>query len=67
MFVTVGGVVGAAGYFGYQFFVEEQNNNSVVTEPTPGRSADEIIDHLEEQPRWNGPGNPTFGVGGDQP
>lgn len=65
LFVVFAGVVGGAGWFGYQFFTEERDKISYDEQPAPQRSTDEVIDILEEQPRWNGPGNPTFGVGND--
>ena len=67
MFVLVAGVVGGAGYYLWQFYEEEQERNAPSGPVVVERSTDEVIDILEEQPRWNGPGNPTFGVGNDQP
>jgi hypothetical protein len=57
------GVVGGAGYFAWTEFgrdTEPDTNTGRRLTPT------EAIEVLEEQPRWNGPGNPTFGVG-DEP
>lgn len=65
MFVIFAGVVGGAAWFGYQYFAVERDKISYDQNPTQQRTTDEVITILEEQPRWNGPGNPTFGVGGD--
>ena len=66
MFVIAGGIVGGAAYYLWQFYTEEQDRpttDHVVIE----RDTSEIIDDLEDNPRWNGPGAPAFGVGDDQP
>jgi hypothetical protein len=67
MFVLAGAIVATAAYYGYQFYMEEQQQPVFDTGPQPGRQADEIVEDLMEQPRWNGPGSPAFGVGEEQP
>lgn len=67
MFVTVAGAAGAAGWFGYQFYLDQRDEQSYDTGPERQRSTEEVIEILEEQPRWNGPGNPNFGVQGERP
>ena len=62
--VVAFGVVGGAGYFAWTEFGRDTGPE---TPSTGGRlTPTEAIEVLEEQPRWNGPGNPTFGVG-DEP
>lgn len=64
-------VLAAAAYVGYSIYDEQQTNDRVEADQRRAeleveRSGDgviEAIDELEEQPRWNGPGNPSFGVG----
>ena len=64
--------VGAA-WFGYQVYVEHARADELEHErgvqERARQRADEtigdVIVELEETPRWNGPGNPTFGVGTD--
>lgn len=62
-------VVAAAAYVGYTFYVEEQASERREIEQRQAvlnRSGEDIhdaIDELEQSPAWNGPGNPTFGVG----
>ena len=67
MFVIAAGVVGGAGYYLWEFYVDEQERNAPTGPVVVERSTDEVIEILEEQPRWNGPGNPNFGVGDGQP
>jgi hypothetical protein len=63
--------VGAAGWFGYLTYVdhsdtEEVERNERVAEferQRAGEGIADVIEDLEDSPRWNGPGNPTFGVG----
>jgi hypothetical protein len=67
MFIVAAGVVGGAGYYLWQFYVDEQGRNADQGPVVDQRTTGEIIQDLEDNPRWNGPGNPTFGVGDDQP
>lgn len=64
VFLVLGAVVGAAGYYFLDFYREEQDRNSndggVVRD---GPSTEELISRIENEPRWNGPGAPAFGVG----
>lgn len=62
MFALAAGAVGATAWVGYQFFLEDQASSGGDTVTVDQRSTSELIDHLERQPRWNGPGNPAFGV-----
>ncbi len=63
--------VAVAAYVGYTIYGEQQANERLESEQRRAeldaeRSGDNVrdaIDELEEQPRWNGPGNPNFGVG----
>ncbi len=65
-------VVAVAAYVGYTIFGEQQETERIESELRRAelqeqRSGDNVldaIDELEEQPKWNGPGNPNFGVGG---
>ena len=57
-------LVGLAGYAALQAYGADQEQPTVTTESP--QTVDEIIDHLDSQPRWNGPGSPAFGVG-DEP
>lgn len=64
-------VVGAAAWYGYEFYQEQQDEdlleneqNRVVTGGDgTGNDLRNAIDELERSPHWNGPGNPAFGVG----
>lgn len=60
----------ATAWLGYQFYTEQQTDDLLDTEQVrldrPERTGDDLRDAITEldgQPRWNGPGNPTFGVG----
>jgi len=60
------GIVGVAGYYGWQFYQDEQQqhlNDGEIQKRTPH----EALDILQNQPQWNGPGNPNFGVGSAEP
>jgi hypothetical protein len=65
--------IGGAGWFAYTAYVEHDANNRLETDrrvaeierQRSGRTTDDIIEQLEQTPAWNGPGNPTFGVGDD--
>ena len=67
--------VGGVGWFAYSAYVEHDTNEQQETDrrvaeierQREGRTTDDIIDQLEAQPAWNGPGNPTFGVDAEQP
>lgn len=64
-------VVASAAYIGYTVYEEQQAADRLETEQRHAElnregSSDDLrnaIDELEESPKWNGPGNPTFGVG----
>ena len=64
-------VLAAAAYVGYAIYDEQQATDRVEAEQRRAelereRTGDDVInaiDELEESPKWNGPGNPTFGVG----
>lgn len=64
-------VVAAAAYVGFTIYDEQQASDRLETEQRQteldrARSGDDLrdaLDELEESPVWNGPGNPTFGVG----
>ena len=69
--IIVVAVVAAAAYVGYTFYEEQQAGDRLEIEQRQAeldrqRSGDDLhdaIDELEVSPAWNGPGNPTFGVG----
>jgi hypothetical protein len=67
MFLVLTAAVGAAGYYGLQYFRDEQAKETPSGSTLFTGTTDEIIGHLEAQPHWNGPGNPTFGVGEQAP
>ena len=56
------GVIGGAGYYGYHFYKDDQRKQADV-QPAAPLTPQEAIDKLENLAPWNGPGNPTFGVG----
>lgn len=58
------GIVAGAGYIGYEVWLTEEGWNTDGNERR--YTDDELLDlthDLSNQPAWNGPGNPTFGVG----
>ena len=65
------GVVASAAYIGYTIYEETQKNDQIEADQRQaerdrqdsGNNLNDAIDELEENPRWNGPGNPNFGVG----
>lgn len=59
------GVLAAAGYVGWEAYQDSREQTEIDGQFTP-LTPNDAIDRLEDQPRWNGPGNPTFGVG-DEP
>lgn len=65
MYTIVLGAVGTAGYFLWKYY--DTQNDAPGNGPAEHRSTSQIIDDLEEQPRWNGPGAPAFGINDDQP
>ena len=66
MAVLAIGSVGLAAYAGWTLLLSEvvadTDNGPALRDVDPN----EAIDILEEQPRWNGPGTPAFGIG-DEP
>lgn len=72
--IAIGAAAGA-GWFGYQFFTENQATERIESDQRRAEldregSGDDLkraIEELEETPAWNGPGNPAFGVGNDTP
>lgn len=71
VFAILAGVVLAAGYVGYELYTEQRADEQVerdvrlaeIQAERAGRTSDDLIDQLEDTPRWNGPGAPAFGVG----
>ena len=65
--------VGGAGWFAYSAYIDHDSTQQLETDrrvaeleqERQGRTTGDIIGQLEETPAWNGPGNPTFGVGSD--
>jgi cell division protein FtsB len=68
---VVAGVLAGAGWVGYQVYDNHRTNQQIETErrvaefqrEQANQTVDDVIDELEQTPAWNGPGNPTFGVG----
>ncbi|MDW3215084.1 MAG: hypothetical protein R8G01_13860 [Ilumatobacteraceae bacterium] len=64
-------VVASVAYVGYTIYTEQQASDRLETEQRQaeldrqgsGNDLRDAIDELENSPAWNGPGNPTFGVG----
>jgi hypothetical protein len=67
------GLIGVAGWFGYQTYVDHQaqreqerdRRTAEIERERSGEGVEDVIEDLEESPKWNGPGNPSFGVGED--
>lgn len=63
--------IGGVAWFFYAAYIEHDTNEQVETDrrvaelkrERDGKTTDDIITELEETPAWNGPGNPTFGIG----
>jgi len=74
-FLTIIVIAAAAGggWLAYSAYVEHDTNEQLETDrrvaeierDRQGRTAEDVIVLLEDQPAWNGPGNPNFGVGSD--
>lgn len=65
MYLVAFGAVGGLAYVGWSVYAEQADD-------TPGNgptrlTPDQAIERLENQPKWNGPGNPNFGVGTKEP
>ena len=64
-------VLAALAYVGYSIYGEQQVNDRAefelrraqIEQERSGYNVSDAIDELEDQPIWNGPGNPNFGVG----
>lgn len=67
--ILVIGFAAGAAYVGYSIYDEQQTNERREAEQRRAELRDpsvrEVIDDLEEQPKWNGPGAPGLGVGED--
>ena len=71
MAIVLSAAVGGAGWFAYTAYVEHDSNEQLendrrvaeLEQQRQGRTNDDLIEQLEQTPAWNGPGNPTFGVG----
>jgi hypothetical protein len=60
LLAVLASIAAVAAWLGWQVYsTETEPTDRVVEERTP----QEVIDLLEEQPAWNGPGNPAFGIG----
>ena len=67
------GFVGVGAWAGYTIYEDQQDKDAeerrrVQAELNSRGSGDDLrdaIDELETTPKWNGPGNPAFGVGDD--
>ena len=63
-----GRTLAAAGYVGWE--ISQSSDTPVETRTTATfftGDTEQVIQYLDGQPKWNGPGNPTFGVGDGQP
>lgn len=64
-------VVAVAAWVGYTIYDEQQATDRLESEQRraelqqqgSGNDLRDAITELEEAPKWNGPGNPNFGVG----
>lgn len=64
-------VLAATVYIGYSIYDEQQTSDRLEAElrrtsleqQGSGDDVRDAIEQLQDQPVWNGPGNPTFGVG----
>jgi hypothetical protein len=65
IFAMLVGGVSVAAYTGWRFYDQDQDRITTVDLPAVNADPNLLIDQLEGQPRWNGPGTPTFGVGDD--
>lgn len=67
--VLAAGSLGLAGYAFYGYYESEQQREADERPAPSDMDEREAIEILENQPRWNGPGNATFGIGGgsDEP
>jgi len=72
MAVVIGvAVVTATVYVGYSIYDEQQTTDRVEAElrrasteqQGSGDDVRDAIEQLQDEPVWNGPGNPSFGVG----
>jgi len=71
--VVAAAAIGGAGWFAYSAYVEHDTQEqreidrrvAEIERQRAGRTTNDIIEELEQTPAWNGPGNPTFGVGSD--
>jgi len=69
--ILVAAAACGAGWFAYTAYTVHDTNEQLETDRRVaeieqeriGRTTDDIIEELERTPAWNGPGNPTFGVG----
>ena len=69
--IVLSAAVGGAGWFAYTAYVEHDDNEQLendrrvaeLEQQRQGRTNEDLIEQLEQTPAWNGPGNPTFGVG----
>ena len=73
--VVATAVLVVAAFVGFELYQEQQVNDRAeselrraeIAQRRSGDNVSDAIDELEEQPIWNGPGNPSFGVGdGDE-
>lgn len=74
MMVVLAAAVGGGAWVGYSMYEAHQANEDLEREQKhaeflrehSGEDVGDVIDDLNVRPKWNGPGNPTFGVG-DEP
>jgi uncharacterized protein HemX len=65
------GVAAGAGYVVYAIYdqqradeqVENERRQAEIDAERQRQTTDDLIDQLQNTPRWNGPGAPAFGVG----
>ena len=71
MMAVLAGIAAGGAWFGYSVYTDHRTNEQVETDrrvaefqrQQANQTIDDVIVELEESPAWNGPGNPTFGVG----
>lgn len=64
--IVLGGI-GGASYFLWQYYDSQDDTGPGDGPAVDRRSTSQLIEDLEDQPRWNGPGAPAFGIDDDQP
>lgn len=61
LFLVAAAFVVFGGYIGWEIYLASNDEND--GNGPERRSPEQVIEQLEDQPKWNGPGAPAFGVG----